>query len=269
MAVKSPHSLHQKNTNSWGHAPPREAHILHFCMRGRAGPTVCPQLRIGAEPYSSQLPSLSPGLAPPLSEAGRGTAAEAWRGGVGGGGGWVARSLRAEAGARAFLCGSWHLQDWFRWCCRRSGRSQLGARGAQSHPGAAADGAHLAADRRVLGSLRRAELLGGCSSQALGSGPISALSAPRILATVSLEATSSEPPAPFHPTLPPPRPIPRPSGLLSRPLVPGAPRPWASEGCFELPCSCCSSGPGLRRATTPVLPRNSTLSSPPLCPKSS
>lgn len=120
-----------------------------------------------------------------------------------------------------FLCGSWHLPDWFCQCYRRSGRSQPGARlGAQSQPGAAADGAHLAPAGRVLRALRRAEVLEDCSPWVLGSGPNPALPAPHTLATVSLEATPSDPPAPSLPALPTPRPFPRRLTAVSRALRP-------------------------------------------------
>lgn len=191
-----------------------------------------------------------------------------------GAGGRAVSWLRAEARSRAFLCGSWHLLDWFSQCYRRSGRSHPGDQlGAQSQAGAATDGAPLTAARRVLRALRRAELLRDRSSQVLGSGLIPELAAPHTLPTVSLEETPNDPlPASSRPALPTLSPFPRQrqrTAVSPALRSPGVLQPWASEGCCEPLYSCCSLEPGSRRATTSVPLRNSTSSSPPPCPKSS
>lgn len=86
---------------------------------------------------------------------------------------------------------SWHLPDWFGGCCRRSGRSQLSdPLGAESQPGAAADGAHLRSCRP--------RLRGAASGTAAGAAP-PALPAPGTCATRSLEATLRHPSPPALP----------------------------------------------------------------------
>lgn len=98
-------------------------------------------------------PHPSRGGAPPLSRklAGGGDSAEAWRGGKGAG----QRQERAPicAAPGTFPIGSVGAAVGV-------GGASLRRLVAQSSPGAAADGAHLAAGGRVLGALRRAELLG-------------------------------------------------------------------------------------------------------------
>ena len=229
---------HHKKTDSWAHGLPKETHILHFCREkeqdppGALGVDACPA---PLQPIPLPLPRAGPAPVCVCCEQGDDCRGPKGRG-------RAVRWLRVEARARAFLCGSWHMPDWFCQCYRRSGRSQPGARlGGQSQPGAAADGAHLAPAGRVLRALRRAEVLEDCSPWVLGSGPNPALPAPHTLATVSLEATPSDPAAPSLPALPTPRPSPRRRTAVAT---------WASVGRCEPPCSCCSSEPGSRRATT-------------------
>ena len=161
----------KSQTNSWTRALPRETHLWRFRREEEEDALGAQSRRPVPRPQQPGPPppfTPSPGPAPPLpvSGAGLGTTAEAWRGG-----GRAARRLRAEAAARAFLCGSRAPADWLGRRCRRSGRSRRGAAPrVQSQPRAAADGAHFAAAGCALG-LRRAELPRGCCSWALGSSP--------------------------------------------------------------------------------------------------
>lgn len=200
-----------------GHTPFQEKGTYCIFAQRTSKPDRGP--RRGARP-TPPAPLPYRGGAPPLRKLARGgDSAEAWRGGEGG---------RAEAGARAFLCGSWHLPDWFCRCCCRSGRSQpaparcpvfarscrrrSAPRSRRARPGGAASG----------------RAVGGCAPRSLGSALSPASPAPRTLAPAFLTAT---PPVCTRPSLPPPAPLPAVPRALQPPERRGHGHPRDAASC--------------------------------------